>query len=350
MNIVALRVTDSTNTASLASIANALAMGHQQSRPVQHHRRSTCRCPTAETTPRTGSPTTAETAEQVTNLIGQLTAMNIPVIAATGNSFTGAAGRGIRRDRRRHDQRDGDRPLGQSPLQCPAAGLGDRRRLGHDDRRAGRGLDRPLGRLRNRHGRRNQLRHRRWSPAASSLLQQIYESRFGTLPTVAQIKSWLQGGSDPINDPVTGITLGELNIPKAAALIPTAASRRRRPGVTPVTAPGQHGLACPTPSSDQRRPRRPHDHRRLTTPTPPTAPATPGAAARDDHGRLRRPTTDADADSAGHDAAADRRPGDLRHAGDQRRPTVSQTAPASVELDGRRLDRRIRPRSCCSRA
>ena len=36
-------------------------------------------------------------AEQVTNLIGQLAAMNIPVIAATGNNFTGQQGKGSRR-------------------------------------------------------------------------------------------------------------------------------------------------------------------------------------------------------------------------------------------------------------
>ena len=33
--------------------------------------------------------------EQVTQLIGQLTAMNIPVITATGNSFTGSQGEGF---------------------------------------------------------------------------------------------------------------------------------------------------------------------------------------------------------------------------------------------------------------
>ena len=58
---------------------------------------------------------------------------------------------------------------------------------------------------------------RRWSAAPIVLLQQIYEQRFGTLPTVDQITGWLQQGSDPIYDPVTGITVGQLDIPKAAA-------------------------------------------------------------------------------------------------------------------------------------
>ena len=64
--------------------------------------------------------------QRVTELIGQLTAMNIPVVAATGNSFNGQQGEGLRRDRRRHDQRDRDRPFGQSAVQRPATGLGDR--------------------------------------------------------------------------------------------------------------------------------------------------------------------------------------------------------------------------------
>ena len=77
------------------------------------------------------------------------------------------------------------------------------------------------------------------------LLQQIYESRFGTLPSVAQLKTWLQQGSDPINDPVTGITIGQLDLPKAAALIPQATSR---PAPTPVTpTPVTPTPVTPTP-------------------------------------------------------------------------------------------------------
>ena len=42
-----------------------------------------------------------------------------------------------------------------------------------------------------------------------TLLQDIYDSRIGTLPTVAQIKSWIQGSATPVNDAVTGLTIGE---------------------------------------------------------------------------------------------------------------------------------------------
>jgi type VI secretion system secreted protein VgrG len=65
-----------------------------------------------------------------------------------------------------------------------------------------------------------------------TLLQEIYQSRFGSLPTVAQIKSWLQGGATTINDPTTGITLGDLNILKSASLIPVPA-----PAPTPAPPP-----------------------------------------------------------------------------------------------------------------
>ena len=53
------------------------------------------------------------------------------------------------------------------------------------------------------------------------LLQQIYQGRFGTLPTVAQVTQWIEQGSDPIYDPATGLTIGRLDIPKAASLIPS---------------------------------------------------------------------------------------------------------------------------------
>ena len=67
------------------------------------------------------------------------------------------------------------------------------------------------------------------------LLQQIYQSRFGTLPTVDQVTEWLEQGSDPIHDPVTGITIGRLDIPKAASLIPA-----------PRTARWNHGPPIPS--------------------------------------------------------------------------------------------------------
>ncbi len=44
------------------------------------------------------------------------------------------------------------------------------------------------------------------------LLQQYYEKAYHTLPTVAQLDGWLQGGSTTIHDSVTGIDIGQLDI------------------------------------------------------------------------------------------------------------------------------------------
>jgi hypothetical protein len=52
------------------------------------------------------------------------------------------------------------------------------------------------------------------------LLQQLYQSRYGHLPSVSDLEAWLKAGADTITDRVTGISLGRLNIEKAAGLVP----------------------------------------------------------------------------------------------------------------------------------
>jgi type VI secretion system secreted protein VgrG len=74
------------------------------------------------------------------------------------------------------------------------------------------------------------------------LLQQIYENRFGTLPTIAQLEGWMQQGAVTVNDPVTGISIGRLSISGAAALIPT-------PAPVVVVAPTPTPTPTPTPST-----------------------------------------------------------------------------------------------------
>ena len=163
VNIVALRVTDSTNTASLTSVANALQW------VINNHSQYNI---TAVNMSLSDGGNYAQNwfandggdGQQVTQLIGQLTAMNIPVIAATGNSFTGQQGEGFAAIVAGTISVTATDLSGNLLVQRPAAGLGDRRRIGHDDRRPGRGLDRSHRRLGNVHGRRNQLRHgaRHW--------------------------------------------------------------------------------------------------------------------------------------------------------------------------------------------
>ena len=102
------------------------------------------------------------------------------------------------------------------------------------------------------------------------LLQQIYMQRFGTMPTVDQLDGWIQKGSDPINDPTTGITIGQLDIPKAAALIPTPTPvpvNPPPPAPTPPPDVTSGGGATPTPPPRS-------DPAGSTTGTTPSGPAT----------------------------------------------------------------------------
>jgi subtilisin family serine protease len=222
-DIVALRVTDSSNTSSLTSIANALQW------VINNHADYNITAVNMSLADGNnyvqnwfasgGGP-----AEQVTNLINQLTAMNIPVVAATGNNFNGQQGEGFS-------------AIVASTISVTATDLSgnllpNAQRLGSTIGGAstttiaapGEGLTAPSGDS----GTSTVEGTSFATPLVTGsvvLLQQIYESRFGTLPTVSQLKSWLEQGSNPINDPVTGITIGELNVPKAAAQIPQASTK-----------------------------------------------------------------------------------------------------------------------------
>ncbi len=269
VNIVALRVTDSTDTASLQSIANALQW------VVNNHAQYNISVVNmslsdGQNYAHNWFATTGGEAEQVTNLIEQLRGMNIPVVVATGNSFTGAQGEGFA-------------AIVQGTISVTATDLSgnllpDAQRLGTSIggtsattiAAPGEGFTAPSG----DNGSSSVDGTSFATPLVSGaivLLQQIYDQRFGTLPTVDQIQSWLQGGSDPIHDPVTGITIGELDIPKAAALIPTAASAiAPTPSVTSTLQVSTASVA-PTPSSTTTQ--------TTTTVTAPAAPAAPAPPA-----------------------------------------------------------------------
>ena len=158
VNIVALRVTDSSNTASLASVANALQW------VINNHAEYNI---TSVNMSLSDGGNYAQNwfandggdGQRVTQLIGQLSAMNIPVIAATGNSFTGQQGEGFA-------------AIVAGTISVTATDLSgnllsNAQRLGSAIGGAsattiaapGEGLDRSHGRLRNVHGGRNQLRH-----------------------------------------------------------------------------------------------------------------------------------------------------------------------------------------------
>ncbi len=195
VNIVALRVTDSSNTASLSSIANALQW------VINNHAQYNITVVNMSLSDGNNYAhnwfaTTGGEAEQVTNLIGQLRGMNIPVVVATGNSFTGQQGEGFA-------------AIVQGTISVTATDLSgnllpDAQRLGTSIGGSsatviaapGEGFTAPSGDS----GTSSVDGTSFATPLVSGaivLLQQIYEQRFGTLPTVDQIQSWLQGRVRP---------------------------------------------------------------------------------------------------------------------------------------------------------
>jgi type VI secretion system secreted protein VgrG len=231
VNIVALRVTDDTNTGSLTSIANALQW------VIDHHDQYKI---TAVNISLSDGNNYAQNwfangggvAQQITDLIGQLKTLNIPVVAATGNNFNGQQGEGfasIVSDTISVTATDfSDHLLPNAQRLGAAIGGGSATTLAAP----GEGLTAPSGDSGSATVEGTSFA----APLVTGavvLLQQIYESRFDTLPTVDELKSWLQQGSDPVHDPVTGITIGRLDIPKAASLIPSAPAPAL-PQVSPV--------------------------------------------------------------------------------------------------------------------
>jgi type VI secretion system secreted protein VgrG len=219
-NIVALRVTDGSNTGSLNSVARALQW------VIDHHGQYNITAVNMSLSDgrnyaRNWFVNGGGVPAQITNLIGQLKGLNIPVVAATGNNFTGQQGEGfaaivsdtisvtatdLAGNLLPNAQRLGSAVGGTSATTIAAPGDGLTAPSGDSGAATveGTSFATPL------------------VTGAVVLLQQIYESRFGTLPTVDQLKSWLHQGSDPVADAVTGITIGRLDIPKAAALVPSA--------------------------------------------------------------------------------------------------------------------------------
>ena len=211
MNIVALRVTDSSNTGSLASVASALQW------VINNHAEYNI---TSVNMSLSDGGNYAQNwfandggdGQQVTQLIGQLTAMNIPVIAATGNSFTGQQGEGfaaivagtisvtatdLSGNLLSNAQRLGSAIGGASATTIAAPGEGLTAPTGDSGTSTVEGTSFATALV----------------TGGVTLLQEIYQSRFGSLPTVAQIKDWIQESATPVYDPVTGITVGELNLP-----------------------------------------------------------------------------------------------------------------------------------------
>lgn len=208
--------------------------------------------------------------ERITTLIGQLDAANIPVITAAGNSFSGSQGMGFTAivpdtisvtattstDQIVSDaQRLGSTVGGASAtdIAAPGENITATTGSGGSGSVTGTSFAAPI------------------VSGAVVLMQQVYKARFNTLPTVQQLDSWLQGGSDPITDPATGITIGRLDIPKAIGLIPTPAPQILTP---PPPAPAPVPTPTPTPTPPPVVATPPPTPTPVPTPTPTPTPTT----------------------------------------------------------------------------
>ncbi len=242
VKIVALRVTDSSNTASLTNIANALQW------VINNH--STYHITVVNMSLSDGGNYAQNwfaydggVGQQITSLIGQLSSLNIPVVSATGNSFSGQQGEGftsiISGVISVTATNTSDQLLPDAQRLGPTIGMGTMTDLAAP----GQGMTAPTG----DNGYSTVEGTSFATPLVSGavvLLQQIYQARFGSLPTVGQVTQWLEQGSDPIHDPVTGLTIGRLDIPKAAALIP-AAHAAQPPTAPPAPAPPPVTVSIP---------------------------------------------------------------------------------------------------------
>lgn len=171
--------------------------------------------------------------QRVTEQIAALDALNIPVVTAAGNNYAGAQGMGfpaVVADTISVAALDGSNRLAADAQRLGKAGGGPSSTIAAPGTRLvapveGDGFATVDG---------SSFAAAEVS-GAILLLQQVYQSRFHALPTVANLTTWLKAGSSPI--PGTSASLpGRLDIAKAAALIPRAPSAQVK-GAQTVAAP-----------------------------------------------------------------------------------------------------------------
>ena len=286
VDVVALKVTDGTNTADTNNIADALQW------VVDHHAEFNISVVNVSLSngrnyARNWFAADGGVGQRMTELVKKLEGLGIPVVAATGNSFAGQQGEGFTAvldgviSVTASDSSDKLLPNAQrlgaeyggstaTDLAAPGSGLAALIDGSNYSNVEGTSFAAPL------------------VSGSIVLLQSIYKSRFGSLPSVDQLRSWLSQGARTIHDDVTGIDLGRLDVLKAASLIPGGTPvKPTPPPATPppvvVVPPAEQVLTPPTTPVDYTpvtptKPTPPPSNPTPTPPpTPPTTPATPPA-------------------------------------------------------------------------
>jgi type VI secretion system secreted protein VgrG len=209
--------------------------------------------------------------QRITDLITKLDALNIPVMTATGNSFNGQQGAGfpgIIADSISVTSTNASDQLVSNAQRLGAAIGGS---YATDIAAPGDGLTAPTGDS----GFTSVGGTSFATPLVTGavvLMQQVYEQRFGKLPTVQDVDNWLQQCADPVKDSSTGITIGRLDIPKTIAAIPNPAAQVLTPptSTTPPSAPSSTTPPPTTPSGGSAG--------QSQTPTTPPADQNPGGS------------------------------------------------------------------------
>lgn len=196
--------------------------------------------------------------QRISELVTKLKALNIPVVSATGNSFSGQQGVGFT-------------AIIADTVSVTATDNNDRivanaQRLGEekggvratDIAAPGSALVAPV-----KGGGFMTVEGTSFAASVVSgsilLLQQIYRSRFGVLPKVDDVVGWLKKGATQIQDSATGISIGRIDLEKAAALVPSSA-----PKPTPAKPPLPTVPVTPSPAPPV-----------VVTPVPNPTPSTP---------------------------------------------------------------------------
>ncbi len=244
--VVALRVFGDDNASDYGRLADALQW------VVAHHREHGISAVNLSLSDGEnygpGDPPTGPIVDRIVGLIRELNRLDIPVIAAAGNAYDGRPGMGfaaIVPETISVTSVDADGRLASDAQRLGRSAGGP---LATDLAATGVGLVAPLA-----PGRYAEVGGTSFAaPVVTGsvlLLQQLYKSRFGRLPAVAELESWLEGGGSVAIDPATGDSFRRLDLARSLDLVPTAPVVPTTPVRPAATAPAAPVAASHRPAN-----------------------------------------------------------------------------------------------------